>query len=123
MVHGDNYPQAAAAAFGPMDDRKFDTEPNLLHVSIFLTTAVRIWQTLLELECSDYHDFGVEEYLLSLIGAAKLVQVYLVYMRMAFTFFAGRVYCRHSGALTGILENHLLIGELNVGGWSAEDYA
>lgn len=123
MVHGDNYPQAAAAAFAPMDDRKFDTEPNLLHVSIFLTTAVRIWQTLLELECSDYHDFGVEEYLLSLIGAAKLVQVYLVYMRMAFTFFAGRVYCRHSGALTGILENHLLIGELNVGGWSAEDYA
>ena len=124
MVHnGDNYPQAAAAAFAPMDDREFDAQPNLLHVNVFLTAAARIWLTLVGLENNEYPDLGIEDYLLCLIGTSKLVQVYLVYMRMAFTFFAGRVYCTQSGALTGIQENHRLVGELNVGGWSADEYA
>jgi hypothetical protein len=106
-----------------MDDREFDAQPNLLHVSVFLTAAVRIWLTLLGLEQNEYPDIGVENSLLSLMGAAKLVEVYLAYLHMGFTFFAGRVYCRHTGALTGIQEHHRLVGELNVGGWSAEDYA
>lgn len=124
MAHGGNHPHPAAAALAPMGTRLFDnTEPNLLHVTNVLTAAERISQALLGLERIDYHDVGVHTYLLGLIGAAKLVQVYLVYMHMAFTFFAGRVYCRHSGALVGIQENHLLVGQLSVGAWSAEEYA
>lgn len=122
MVQGGNHPQPAAAD-APMDDQEFDAQPNLLHVSVYFAAAVKICNTLLALERNDFNGLGGKEYLMSLVTAAIFMQVYLVYMRMAFKFFAGRVYCRNSGALTGILENHLLVGDLNVGGWSAEEYA